>query len=92
MSSNVSWLFRRDKIWQNYQNYPSVASYHAIQSFSHTTSQMSYGYRIMSKANAHLYVSRLEGDDSVDDTLEISFELSSCFGQRLSESLSCEIA
>ena len=50
-----------------------MASYRAIQSFDHIISQMSYGYEIMSSSNTYLYVSRSEGDDFVDDMLEIFF-------------------
>ena len=50
-----------------------MASYHAIQSFDHIISQMSYGHEIMSSSNTYLYVSRSEGDDFVDDMLEIFF-------------------
>ena len=49
-----------------------MASYRVIQSFNHT-SQMNYGYRIISNLNAYLYGSRLDGDDSVDDTLKFFF-------------------
>ena len=40
MSSNVSWLPRRYRIWWKYQTYPSVASYRAIQSFDHPASRI----------------------------------------------------
>ena len=73
ISSYVLWLPKRDKIWWKYQNYPSVVSYRAIQSFSHTTFQMTYKYGVMSKSNAHQYVSWSEGDDSVNDILIFFF-------------------
>ena len=45
-------------------------SYRAIQSFDHTTSQVSYEQESMSSSNTYLYISRSEDDNSVDDILE----------------------
>ena len=53
--------------------YPSVVSYRIIQSFSQTTFQMSCGYENISNLITYLYVSQSEGDDSVDNILEILF-------------------
>ena len=47
-----------------------MASFHVIQSFSQTTSQMSCRHRNMSNPITYLYVSRSEGDDSVDNILK----------------------
>ena len=68
----MSWLFEI-KFWLKLSKYPSVASNCVIQSFSQTISQMSCGHKIMLNSITYLNISRLEGDDLVDDTLEISF-------------------
>ena len=73
MSTNILWLSRRNKIWLKLSKYPSMISYHAIQSFNQITSQMSRGYGIMSNPIAYLNVSQSKDDDSIDDILETLF-------------------
>ena len=50
-----------------------MVNYCVIQFFNQTTSQISCGYEIMSNPIAYLYVSRSEGDNSVDDILNFFF-------------------
>ena len=50
-----------------------MISFCIIQSFSQTTSQISYRHENMSNPTTYHYVSRSKGDDSVDDTLETLF-------------------
>ena len=50
-----------------------MASSHVIQSFSETTSQMSYGNKNMSNPITYHYVSQSESDDSIDDILKTFF-------------------
>ena len=50
-----------------------MISFHIIQSFSQTIFQMSYGHENMSNLITYLYVSQLEGDDSVDNILKKNF-------------------
>ena len=50
-----------------------MVSYRAIQSFSQTTFQMSYGYENMSNSITYHYISWSEDDDSVDDILNFFF-------------------
>ena len=69
----MSWLSERFNILIKLLKYPSMVSFCVIQSFSQTTSQMSCGYRNMSNPIIYLYVSRSEGDDSVDDILNFFF-------------------
>ena len=64
------------KIWnfdEKLSKYPSMASYHVIQSFSQTIFQMSCGYKNISNTITYHYVSRSESHNSVDDTSEILF-------------------
>ena len=68
-----------------------MVSYHAIQSFNHTTSRKRYGYENMSNPNTYPYVSQSDDDDSIDESVEIIFTVYPCSGQRLSESSSYEI-
>ena len=50
-----------------------MTSSRVIRSFSQTISQMIYGHKNMSNPITYFYISRSEGDDSVDDILEILF-------------------
>ena len=64
------------KIWNFDKNLPKyllVASSRIIQSFNQTTSQTSCGHKNISNPITNLHISWSEGDDSVDDTLEILF-------------------
>ena len=61
------------KFWWKLSLYPSMASFHVIQSFCQTIFQMSCGYKNISNPTIYHYVSRSKGDDSVDDTLETLF-------------------
>ena len=71
--------------------YPSVVSSCVIQFFSQTTFQMSYGYENISNLITYYYVSQSEGDDLVDDTLEIFFLIIILLWPKTSESSSYEI-
>ena len=53
-----------------YQNYPSIANYHVIQSFDHTTFQTDHGHEIMSSSNTYPYIFQFGDDDSVDKLIE----------------------
>ena len=68
-----------------------MVSYHAIQSFNHTTSQTAYGHKNMSSPNTYLYVSQFNYDDSVDESVKFFSTVHPCSGQRLSKSSSYEI-
>ena len=71
--------------------HPSMMSYHAIQSFDHTISQIDYGHEIMTSPNTYPYISRYNDDDSVDGLLETLFNIHPVLAKRLTKSLSYEI-
>ena len=50
-----------------------MVSFHVIQSFSQTTSQMSCGHENILNSITYHYISQSEDDDLVNDTLEIFF-------------------
>ena len=66
-------------------------SYHAIQSFNHTTSQKGHRYENMSNPNTYIYVSQSDDDDLVDEPVKTFSTVHPYSSQRLSESSSYEI-
>ena len=68
-----------------------MVSYHAIQSFDHTTSQTDHGHENISSPNIYLYVSRSDDDDSIDELVEIFSTIHPCSDQKLLESSFYEI-
>ena len=84
MSSNVSCLPERCGILVELPKYPSVVSYHAIQSFNHPCTPNMFTSVELCQTQTHIHIdSPLINDDSDDEALEIFSNLLPAFGQKI---------